>query len=301
MSKNVEQQPSRTAMLATLSRAIAHKEFNNGIFGSDYLAEYFIPFLFRFFIKSKRARTRMKQRIPMGVYEYLIARTQYFDNLFRDALNKGIPQIVLLGAGYDTRAYRFAKKNNNTRIIEIDITTTQNRKKECLKRAKIEIPANVEFIPLNFNKDSLEDVLMEKGFKKHEKTLFLWEGVSYYLESESVNATLEQVKNISHKESLMAFDYAIFIPLEEKSKYYGVKESYDYMIEKNPNERVKFSIKEDTIGGFLKQRGFKVVEHLNNTEIEKRFLTKEKGLLIGQIMASFRCVLASPLDNAQNK
>jgi len=282
MSKNAEQQPLRTAMLTTLSRAVANKEFNNNVFGSDYLAKKFLPFFFRFLIKSNRLRMRIKRKIPTGVYEYLIARTQYFDNLFKDALNKGISQIVLLGAGNDTRAYRFAKQNNNTKIFEIDLITTQNRKKEYLKSKRIEIPANLEFVSLNFNKDSLEDVLLEKGFKKSEKTLFLWEGVSYYLESESVKKTLEQIKNISHKESLLAFDYVIYP--NERVKY--------------PNGRVNFSIKEDNLGEFLKQRSFKIVEHLNNTEIEKRFLTNEKGSLIGQIMASFRFVLISPIGTA---
>ena len=58
----------------------------------------------------------------------MLARTAFFDNLFIDALNKNIPQIVLLGAGYDTRAYRFADLNNATKIFELDIAPTQNRK-----------------------------------------------------------------------------------------------------------------------------------------------------------------------------
>ena len=65
------------------------------------------------------------------MYEYGIARTTFFDNIFIDALNKNIPQIVLLGAGYDTRAYRFAEINNTTKIIELDIETTQNRKRNA--------------------------------------------------------------------------------------------------------------------------------------------------------------------------
>ena len=63
---------------------------------------------------------------------------------------------MLLGAGYDSRAYRFTKFNNATKIIELDIATTQNRKKKCLRKAQIDIPKHVAFVPINFNKESLK-------------------------------------------------------------------------------------------------------------------------------------------------
>ena len=155
--KSVEQKSSKTAIFASLYRAIANKEFNNERFGSDYLAEYFLPSHLKFFIKFKKIRVNVKNKgnkLTPGVYEYMLARTAFFDNVFLDALNKNIPQIVLLGAGYDTRAYRFAKLNNTTKIIELDIATTQNRKKKCLKKAQIDFPKHVTLVPIDFNKSS---------------------------------------------------------------------------------------------------------------------------------------------------
>ncbi len=159
MSKRgTKQHSSRTAIYTALSRAIANKEFENDILGSDYLAEGFLPFLFRLMMKAKKLRTRMKQKIPLGLYEYMIVRTAYFDNILIDALNKNVPQIVLLGSGYDTRVYRFAKLIKDTRIIELDIPPTQKRKKKYLFKAHIEIPNKVVFASINFDDESLKEV-----------------------------------------------------------------------------------------------------------------------------------------------
>jgi len=148
MSTNgVEAKPSETAFFAALRRALAHKEFGNERFGPDHLATIFLPPHFRFFLKFKKIRANTKEKLNdllPGLTELMIARTAYFDALFLEALENQTPQIVLLGAGYDTRAYRYADKNQGTKIIEMDIAPTQNWKKQCLKKAKIDIPENVK-------------------------------------------------------------------------------------------------------------------------------------------------------------
>lgn len=302
--KGVEKRHSETALFAALYRAVANKEFKNERLGPDYLAEYFLPSHFKFLIKFKKIRVNVKNKsnkLTPGIYEYTLARTAFFDNVFIDALNQNIPQIVLLGAGYDTRAYRFAKLNNTTKIIDLDIATTQNRKKKRLKKAQIDIPKHVTLVPINFNKESLKNVLEKAGHDNNEKTLFIWEGVSYYLEPESVDATLEFVNNSSHNESVIAFDYAISISEENINNYYGVKEFAQTWRKHRSNELFRFAIDEGKIESFLEQRGLKIVNHLDNREIEKTFLLNENGSLIGQITGSFRFAIASPNNDPQNK
>jgi len=295
--KGVEQKHSETALFAALRRAIANKEFKNGKFGSDDLAEYFLPPHFRFFLKFNRIRANTKNKLNVflpGLNEYMIARTAYFDRLFVDALNNKTPQIVLLGAGYDSRAYRFAKLNHGTRIFDLDIAPTQDRKKKCIKKARIDIPKHVTFATINFNEESLKDILEKAGYKNHQKTLFIWEGVSYYLEVESVDTTLEFVSHASHHESAIAFDYTISISEENINDYYGVKEFSQKMKAHHANEELMFSIDEGETESFLEQRGLKMVDHLDNKEIEKTFLLYENGSLIGQISGAFRFAMASP-------
>ena len=105
---------------------------------------------------------------------------------------------------------------------------------------------------------------------------------------------MEFVKIASHTESVLAFDYAISISEENINKYYGVKEFAETWRKNRSNELFRFAIDEGKIESFLKQRGLKVVKHLDNKEIEETFLLNENGSFIGQINGSFRFAMASP-------
>lgn len=295
-NNGVEQKPSETAMFAALRRTIANKEFANEKFGPDYLAEFFLPAHFRFFLKFEKIRANTREKLDgvlPGLTEYMIARTAHFDKLFVDALENKTPQIVLLGAGYDTRAYRFANLNRSTKIFELDIAPTQNRKKKCLKKARVTVPSQVNFVPIDFNKESLADVLERAGYDHRDKTLFIWEGVSYYLETESVQATLEFVRQTSHAENRLAFDCTVSISDQDLNDYYGVREFVQTMKEHHANEALLFSIEAGQIGSFLENRGLKLIDLMKNDEIESAYLMSADGKLIGHITGHFRFVLAS--------
>jgi len=88
---------------------------------------------------------------------------------------------VLLGAGYDSRAYRFARLNRASRVFELDIAPTQNRKIKCLQAARVGIPSQVEFVPINFNQEPLSSVLEKAGYQNRDKTLFIWKGLATIL------------------------------------------------------------------------------------------------------------------------
>jgi methyltransferase (TIGR00027 family) len=299
MSKGVEKRPSKTAMGTTLFRAMANYDFSSNKFGSDNLAQYFLPTHYQILLKTQRFRKRMIHRFPSGMYEFFVARTQHFDNLFVEALKKSIPQIVLLGAGYDTRAYRFERQNTNTKVFEVDITTTQSRKIDLLRKAKIFFTDNIKFVSIDFNKDSLESVLSNAGFDTNKQALFLWEGVTYYLEPDSIDKSLESIKKISHAGSSLAFDYLIQIPPEDVHKYYGMQAVQKFMARNSPNEKAKFLLEEGKIDSFLRQRGFDIVDHLNNSEIEEKYLLDESNTLIGHIIGTFRFALASTMNNTK--
>ena len=117
------QKPSRTAFFAALRRAIAHKDYGDEKFGPDNLAGIFLPAYYRFFLRFSKIRANTVKKLDgffPGMTEYLIARTVYFDRKFVQALENGTTQIVILGAGYDSRAWRFAELNSGTTIFELD-------------------------------------------------------------------------------------------------------------------------------------------------------------------------------------
>ena len=294
--KGVDKRHSETALFAALYRAIAFKEYNNAELAPDFLANNFLPGHFKFFIKFKKVRANVQKKsdkFTPGMYEYMLARTAFFDSVFKDALGKNVPQIVLLGGGYDTRAFRFAALNKKTKVFDLDIKTTQNRKKKCLNKAQIDIPEQVILVPIDFNSESLMDCLSQAGYAADKETLFIWEGVSYYLEPPSVDATLAFVKANSADNSKVAFDYSITINDQNIKSYFGAETFLETWRKYRPNESFKFTIEDGKLDIFLEERGLKSMIHYDPKQIENTFLTTEMKEPIGHINGMFRFAVAS--------
>ncbi len=295
MSQNNGNESSKTAMLAAFHRTLAYQEFEKEAHGPDHLASCFLPPFKRFVLKFKFIRKLVKAKLNKvipGMDELMIARTVFYDGLFKDALNSHFPQIVLLGAGYDTRALRFDHLNTGTRIIELDISVTQNHKKQCLGKAGVRIPGRLTFASTDFNKESIPEVLGRTGYDSQKKTLFIWEGVTMYLEPASVDRTLEVITRFSHSDSIISFDYLVTVPPGEINDWYGVKEMLQIMKKQYGDEEFKFSIDGGSIGTFLDERGLKVMEHLDSSTLEKRFLIYSNGSPLGKMMAAYGIVTA---------
>ena len=284
-------QPSDSARVVAFCRALATTDEPEEIRGPDYLAEIFLPEDARMALKDRTSREFIRHKLMTpGSYEYFIPRTLWFDSMVRTALQQGIPQIVFLGAGYDSRAYRFQDLIRDTRIFELDIESTQQRKKTLLAQANVQIPGQLTFVPIDFTRDKLEDVLGGAGFDKTRKTLFIWEGVTYYLPASAIDGTLEFIRSHSAAGSVVCFDYMIEAP--DISERYGVKEALAAMRAVYVSEPVQFRIEEGAIESFLRTRGFSLTEHLSPSELEERYLTLKDGSR-AKVMACFALVSAS--------
>ena len=297
-SKGVEHQHSDTAEVAAGYRAVACKEYPETAIGADYLAEYFISashkFLVKFGFVRKLGITKSKKFTPGG-FEYVLARTAFFDQQLLNALEAGAQQLVILGAGFDTRAYRFAEQCSGCKIIELDIASTQNRKKECLQSAGIAIPKNLTFASINFNLESLPDVLRQAGYNNEVKTVFLWEGVSMYLQKSAVEATLQVISACKTPESLLVFDYIATIADSEIDDYYGIKDWRETWARYRQGEPFTFTIDDSDIASYLEGMGLSIKTHLKEREIEERCLPQLGSKTLGRVTGWFRFVTASPL------
>jgi methyltransferase (TIGR00027 family) len=221
-----------------------------------------------------------------GMYEYVVARTSYFDNIVQQALQNNTSQIVFLGAGYDTRAYRFKDLiDSKTKIFELDIHTTQEQKIKLLNQNNISIPEQLTFVPINFNKETLESVLAKYGYGNGQTNLFIWEGVSYYLSSKEVDDILSFIKKSSAINSTVCFDYATFWP--EMMDAHGVKELIETMKKKYSGETTKFGIERGKMKSFLAERGFKIIDHMTAEEMERKYLMLRDGSLAGKVIGIF--------------
>jgi methyltransferase (TIGR00027 family) len=296
-NEKLKQKQSKTAFFNALHRTIAHKMNKNNKLGGDHLAEIFLPWHYRFFLKFSSIQKNTKQKLDdafPGLNAYVTARTAFFDQLFQQALQKDIPQIIILGAGYDTRPYRFSEMNENTRIFECDTPIMQNKKKKDLKKAKIEIPEQVTFVPIDLNQVMLDLALKTAGYQSDKITLFIWEGVSYYLDPVSVDQILTFFSHSAHNDSVLAFDYTISINDDNADEYYGARSFIQSMQKEHADEALHFSLKEGEVGQYLSQKGAYLLEHYNIEEIEKRYLTDENGEIIDKITGHFRFVQVKP-------
>ncbi|MGB6764661.1 class I SAM-dependent methyltransferase [Mycobacterium sp.] len=144
------------------------------------------------------------------------ARIGFFDA----AVNRYLPdvaQFVILGAGFDTRAYRLPN-DTRVRVFEVDSPQTQIVKRETLKKAGID-SSEVTFVPADFEKDDWLACLTAAGFEPGKRTLFLWEGVIPYLDPEAVEDTLRKIASTAYG-SVVAFDYYTTEPLESRALFW---------------------------------------------------------------------------------
>jgi methyltransferase (TIGR00027 family) len=270
----VEYQPSETAMSVAFCRALAAMEDRMEIKGPDYMAELFLTEEAKKPLKDGVSRSWAIQKLVTApLYGYVLARTAFFDGIFKKALAENIPQIVFLGAGYDTRAYRYRELIQNTQIYELDIQSTQNKKIAVLKGSNVSIPKQVSLVNINFKVDRINDVLGNAGYSQTAKTLFIWEGVTYYLTDEAINRTLSFIKSQSPKGSAICFDYAT-----------------DKLESFNAAEPFQFHVSRDGMAPFLANFGIKIVEHLDSKEMERRYLTLTNGSLAEKTLSQFNLV-----------
>ena len=212
------------------------------------------------------------------------------DEAFLAALQAGYPQIVLLGAGFDTRALRFASQNQGTKIYELDVPTTQSPKIEIFHQRGLAIPPELVFAPINFDREDIFTVLSEAGFKDRQLTLFLWEGVSMYLSAEAVNNTLKFIRAHSAPGSRVVFDYIHASVLRRENRYYGEQEIFKTVA--NAGEGWTFGLEDGKITPFLAARGFEISAHYTASDLEKRYLTAEDGTLYKRVNGTHCIVVA---------
>ncbi|WP_319586659.1 class I SAM-dependent methyltransferase [uncultured Desulfobulbus sp.] len=199
--------PSKTALRVALRRA-AHQLLDEPKIFDDPLAVRLLGLdatgTFSEYGQEWLAETPLSRVLRAS----LAARSQYLEDEFRVAREQGVGQLVILGAGLDTFAYRNPGLNNGLRVFEVDHPATQQWKHKRLEEANILVPPNLTFAPIDFETQTLPDGLGKAGFAFDKKTFFSWLGVSMYLSSSAIEATLRFVASLPAGCSIV-FDYMI--------------------------------------------------------------------------------------------
>lgn len=265
------QEPSRTAERNALGRAFESRRPADVRVCYDPLAQHFLGPTYRFiyqinnpfFLGFLRWRG---DRLRPGLFGYIVARTRYLDDYLQTCINGGLEQLVILGAGYDSRAYRFDELKEGTKVLEVDHPSTQKVKMEKLKKIFGKLPDHVTYVSMDFDREMLPEKLFENGYDRKLKTLFIWEGVTYYITTEAVDETLSFVANNSGTGSSIIFDYLPPSVTGENSESKEARAIQRLVV--RSGEALCFGLEKDTIEAFLSQRGFCQVENVNSSSFK---------------------------------
>jgi methyltransferase (TIGR00027 family) len=216
--------------------------------------------LMRFVIRSGYAERRGK-----GVVGFLIARERYIDDYLAGCLQAGVAQMVILGAGYDSRACRFP----DVRTFEVDHPATQQVKMAKVREVFGQLPGNVTFAGIDFNRQSLEECLAANGYDPERKSIFIWQGVTYYLDPTAVDGTLGFIANHSAPGSSVIFDYIDPALLARPAGHGEVRGMRRFS--GMTGENLRFGIPVTEIEAFLTQRGFGQVQNIRSEELKIRY------------------------------
>ena len=209
------------------------------------------------------------EKFGMGTPGMLFCRTRFIDDALVEWLRNDKQQVICLGAGYDTRAYRIPGIER-TRFFELDLPTAQSLKREHLHKVLGEIPAHVTFIPIDFDRQSIEVEMAVASYQPEIETFFIWEGVTQYITAEAVDATLKFAAQATAG-SRIAFTYIDKGILDGTSRT-----KTDQRIISRVAKRGMpwvFGIDPAEIESWLSCRGFKLIDHADALEYRNRYVT----------------------------
>lgn len=198
-----------------------------------------------------------------------LSRSRYTEDRLDEAIQQGVQQYVILGAGLDTFAFRRPELADRLHVFEVDHPTTQALKRQRISMAGWQIPPHLHFVPVDFSRQPLVDALKNAAFDPQKLSFFSWLGVTYYLTQEAIESTLQTIANIAPGGSTLVFDYMdtdAFIP--EKA---GKTNQWMQNITRQAGEPMKTGFDPQKLAGDLKQLGFSLQDNLSPSEIEDRY------------------------------
>jgi methyltransferase (TIGR00027 family) len=225
-------------------------------------------------------------------YFFVNARTLHIDAVLRRAAASGIRQVVVLGAGYDSRAYRFRKVYPKLEFFEVDLPPMIESKKRAIQGLLGALPGHVHYVPIDFNVQTLDSVLAAAGYDAGRKTLFILEGLVMYVNAAGNSATFDFIGKNAASGSLVIYDYVLRQVIEgDFSGTYGAATVV----------RDVAAIGEPFVSGwtpdeaaeFASRHGLKVLEDLDDAALTRRYLMNSRGKPDGRLPNWQRIIDAS--------
>jgi methyltransferase (TIGR00027 family) len=244
-----------------------------------------IPEILEFARKNPEKSKAMREHYESlwhGLGNSIRVRVRFFDDFVKNAINEGIEQLIILGAGYDTRGYRIEGLKGNVKVFEVDRPDTQEVKKEKIKEIFGTLPDYVVYVPVDFGVEELGQKLTESGYDRSLKTLFLMEGLVMYLPPKAVDEMLAFVVENSGKGILVLFDYFPDSVIDGTCEVGRNMKAFA----EDKGEPFQFGIKKGTIEAFLAQRGFSQIQDVTSEDYKKAYFHGvNKDRLVSDLMS----------------
>jgi methyltransferase (TIGR00027 family) len=238
----------------------------------DDLAARFLPAPTRWLVTvtppnlMRRLAMAVMEREGPGLWASMNCRKRYIADKVTESLD-GIDAVVVLGAGFDTLAYRLAKKTGIP-IFEVDQPVNIDRKAAAVQRALGQQPASVRLVPLDFERDDVLNVLAEHGYRPDSRTFFVWEAVTQYLSPEAVDATLERLRRATPG-SRLVFTY-VRRDFIDGTNLYGADDLYRRF--RRRAQLWRFGLPPDEVATFLAGHGWRLAEQAGPDLILHRYV-----------------------------
>lgn len=284
-----------TALGPMVISAIEQYEPESRRVDDDPMAAQLLPPAFRAAVAScrvpaiRRSMIKASERSVPGSWGSLLGRKRYADDQVADALQAGIRQVVLLGAGFDSRSVRLVAPRGAT-AYEVDLPQNSAAKRKRLTAAFGRIPDRVNLLPIDFEHDDLFDVLTGAGFDPGRPAMFVWEAVTQYLTETAVRSTLQSLSGAA-RDSRLIFSY-VLKDLINGTDLHGADQLYRRFVIKNPIWH--FGLDPAEVKPLLGPYGFAVIEDVGPAEYTDRYLRPAGRELT--VMAIERFVRATKIN-----
>ncbi len=268
-------EPSRTALMIARQRA-AHQVLDHGSILHD-------PFAMKILGEDEKDVLQFANKHPLATIGRLFttARSRIAEDALSRAVERGVQQIVILGAGLDTFALRNPHRGLEIRIYEVDHPATQAWKRRRLAEAQIALPPWLILVPVDFERDDLGEKLAAAGFQQNSPAFFTWLGVVPYLADDAIGRTLDYMSSIQNSE--VVFDYVE--PPEAFSEELGQLEKARTEQLEKIGERSDSRFEPAGMAAILRSHGVCAIEDISFQEIASRFGRSVQGLAPGHLGA----------------
>jgi methyltransferase (TIGR00027 family) len=274
---------SRTAQYMALFRALEHRRpAGKRLFNDPYAISFLDKQLKLACILSSLPFAHgiiagiIQRKLP-GALASGIARTKCIDDLLSKTIQHGVRQVIILGAGFDTRALRlpFLKQ---IPVIEIDHPNTAALKTATLHNLPPQLLSHIRYLQIDFNTQSLEDLLRDHQIDFHLPTTIIWEGVTNYLTQAAVDHTFSLLERFVHG-SYVIFTYVHKQVLDTPASFFGATKLLQDL--QDIEERWTFGFEPEELPAYLNGYNYHLLEDMGAKDYREKYVPERASLLKG--------------------